>query len=207
MTYKDLIPGVFILFNYNNPLRLCILSLLITLFLTSCASHLISFRDEETNAYITRMRGNRLAGGFTSVELNAQKFEKEGNLSYSLIIVYSGPAYLNIDPGKSLVLIIDGERHEITGSGSGKHREFVSFGLVEETAYYHDIDPDLIRRISQAKKIDVELHYSTKALKRYLTTKNINRFKEFYNTYIVNNKGPSEHSSWKLIQNCYTLRV
>ena len=160
------------------------LYILMLFFMLGCASSFTSFTDEETKNHIVRMNGNRLAGGISSIELNVQQFTKDNLTSYSLFIVYSSPVFLNIGPGKSLTLIIDGQRNEIAGSGSDKHRNIVSLGLVEEIAYYHDLEPSLIKRLAYAKEVEVEVQGSTKTLKRYFKKNNFSKFKEFCNLYM-----------------------
>lgn len=168
-------------FHRIGILALCIV---VNLFLSGCAAPFTSFTDESTTAHIVRMNGDRLAGGISSIQLNAQRFEKEGKVSYSLFIVYSGPTFLIIGPGKSLVLIIDGARHEISGGGSEQHRNVISIGLVEETAYYHDLEPELFYRIASAKKVDVEVHGSDSVVTRSFKKKNFSKFKVFCDLYM-----------------------
>jgi hypothetical protein len=169
-----------------DRLGLFVLFLMTTLFISECAPSFSTFKDDNSSAMITRMNGNRLAGGISFVELNAQRFEKEGIISYSFILRYAGPTYINIEPGKSLVLIIDGLNKEISGTGSKGHRNIVSLGLVEETAYYHDLEPDLIRQIANANHVDVEIHGSTNILKRYFSKQNLLKFKTFCELYLNN---------------------
>jgi hypothetical protein len=169
-----------------NRLELLVLCLSATLFLSGCAAPFSTFKDEGTNATITRMNGNRLAGGISFVELNAQRFEKEGILSYSFIVRYAGPSFINIEPGKSLVLSIDGLSKELAGSGSKGHRNIVSLGLVEEITYYHNLEPDLIRQIAYAKQVDIEIQGSAGLLKRYFNKKNFLKFKAFCELYLNN---------------------
>ena len=59
----------------------------------------------------------------------------------------------------------------------------MSPGLVEEKAYYHDIEPDFMRKLAYAKKIEVEVIGSTDVIKRYFEEKNLSNLKEFYNHY------------------------
>jgi len=168
----------------SHPMNTIAWYILMLFLMSGCASSFTSFTDKETKNHIVRMNGNRLAGGITSLELNAQQFSKNNQISYSLFIVYAGPLFLNIGPGKSLTLIIDGQRNEIAGSGSEKHRNIVSLGLVEEIAYYHDLEPSLIKRLAYAKEVEVEVQGSTKTLKRYFKKKNFSKFKEFCNLYM-----------------------
>ena len=178
---RGICPPGKILFHPMNTIA----SYILILFLMSgCASPFTSFTDEETKNHIVRMNGNRLAGGITSLELNAQQFSKNNQITYSLFIVYAGPIFLNVGPGKTLTLIIDGQRNEIDGSGSEKHRNVLSLGLVEEVAYYHDLEPSLIKRLAYAKEVEVEVQGSAKTLKRYFKKKNFSRFKEFCDLYM-----------------------
>ena len=55
--------------------------------------------------------------------------------------------------------------------------------LVEEKAYYLNIEPDFIRKLAYAKKIKVEVLGSTDVLKRYFEEKNLSNMKEFYHHY------------------------
>jgi len=160
--------------------RTILIDAMILVLLTGCANHISSFQDVSTKAHFVRMNSSRLAGGFSFVTLNAQRYEKQGETSYSLFVVYAGPTFINIDAGKSLILLIDGQRHELAGRGSAGHRILVSLGLVEEKAYYHDIDPELIRQIAYAKKVEVVVKGSTDFVKRYLKDKNFSDFKNFH---------------------------
>ncbi len=150
---------------------------------------MVSFFDQESRAQISRMSGNRLSGGLTSVELNGQRFDKGAGLSYSLIVVYSGPTFIGIGEGKTLVLIIDGQRLEVAGSGSEKGRTTLSVGLIEEKAYYHDIDPDLIRMLAYAREVEVEIIGTRKTLNRHFKEKNFTNFRRFYDLHVNRGTG------------------
>lgn len=167
-----------------NKIILCII---ITLFfITGCGHNAFYyiFTDKSTDAHFVRMRGNRLSGGICLIELDAQKIEKKDQISYSLFVIYEGPFFININPGKSLVLIVDGQHYELSGRGSESNRNILSVGLVEEKAYYHDIDPDFIRHLAHAKKIEVEILGSTSVVKRHFNEKNLSNLKEFCDHYI-----------------------
>jgi len=153
--------------------------------LSGCASSIVSFTDKTTDAQIVRMSGNRLAGGIAGVELNAQRFEKGNEHSYSLIVIYTGPAFINIKAGKTLVLSIDGIRHEFQGSGSGQNQHIISIGLIEEKAYYHDLTPDIFRMLAYAREVEVEILGSGKIVNRHFKEKNFLNFREFYDHYIL----------------------
>lgn len=166
-----------------------ILFIIISLLFPGCAARVNSFMNKDSNSNIARMSGNRLAGGLTTVELNAQRFDKGGNLSYSLIIIYSSPTFINIGSGKTLILIIDGQRLEIPGRGSENYRSLVSIGLIEEKAYYHDVDPELIRRLAYAKEVEVEIIGTSKIVNRHFKEKNFINFREFYDLYVNRHTG------------------
>lgn len=158
---------------------------LMTVVLCGCAASIHSFTDNATSARIVRMSGNKLAGSIWRLELDAQRHEKDGQASFSLFVVYSGPGFLAIEAGKSLVLTIDGRRTEVAGSGSARHREVLSPGLVEETAFYHDIDKELIRQIAYAKRITVEVRGANSVIQRHFEEKNFAIFKEFYTDIVL----------------------
>ena len=170
----------------KNPLSIAVIVLIL---LSACSARTTSFTDMDSKANISRMSGNRLAGGITTVELNAQRFDKSGTPSFSLIILYSGPTFVNIGPGKTLILLIDGQRLEIAGQGSEKSRNIVSIGLIEEKAYYHDLDPDLIRMLAYAKEVEVEIIGASKVLNRHFKEQNFVNFKEFYELYVIRRAG------------------
>ena len=168
------------MYGWKAPLCIAIAAF----YLAGCAATFSSFTDESTKAHIVRMKGNRLSGGLWRAELDAQRYEKDGLISYSLFVVYTGPLFLNIEPGKSLTLLIDGKSIAIEGSGSERHRLFISPGLVEEIAYYHNIDKELVRSIADAKHVTVEVRGTKSVLERSFKKKNFNNFKEFYRNYL-----------------------
>lgn len=161
-------------------------TLLACLMLQGCGTSITAFTDKGSHAEIIRMRGNRLAGGITSVELNVQRYEKREAPSISLIVIYTGPFFLNLEEGKSLALTIDGTRVDISGAGSCQHREHVSLGLIQETAYYHEIDPEMIRSIAYAHQVHVELSGSSGVVRRHFNDGNFRHFKEFFERHIEN---------------------
>jgi len=154
------------------------------ILLQGCASHFTTFRDPDTNAAITRMVGNRLAGGIPSLELNAQRYEKSGQISYSLIVRYSGMALLEIPAGETLFIIIKENRTALAGKGSEGRRNTLSVGLFEEVAYYHEVDPGIIQMMAEANDVQVEVKGSTSTSKRYFSKNNMLRFQEFYTRYV-----------------------
>ncbi len=161
--------------------------LLCVSLVSGCSATITTFFDEDTNAGFVRMKGNRLAGGITNVELNAQRFEKNDRPSYSLILIYSGPVFLNIGVGSTLVLRIDDTRFELSGSGSERYRTVVSVGLVEEKAFYHDVDPTLFKLLAHAREVTIEVHGEKTVLERHFKSRNFQGFKKFYDLYVREN--------------------
>jgi len=165
---------------------------LMAFFLCGCAATIHSFHNETNNVRIVRMSGNKLAGGIWRIELDVQRHEKKGRHSYSLFVVYSGPGFVTIESGKSLSLIIDGRRTDIEGGGSVSHRGFILPGLVEETAFYHDIDKGLIREIAYAHQITVEVRGTKAVIQRRFKELNFINFKTFYEDIVL--KDPASNS-------------
>jgi hypothetical protein len=130
------------------------------------------------------MSGNRLAGGIANVELNVQRHSLGGRASYSFMILYAGPTSIEIIPGSSLILTIDGDHVALDGDGSLQYREFILPGLLEEKAFYHNIDPALIRRICEAREVEVEVIGSYKTLKRAFSKRNFSHFNDFCRDYV-----------------------
>lgn len=164
--------------------------LVLALLLYGCAARIHSFTDDATSARIERMSGNRLAGGMWRLELDAQRHEKGRQVSYSLFVVYSGPVFAAIEPGKTLALTIDGRKIGIEGSGSAGHRDVILPGLVEETAFYHDIDRQLIHEITYAQRVTVEVRGTSFVLQRHFKERNFTSFRAFYEN-IVSRDAPS----------------
>ena len=171
----------------ENHLRMSKIFFSLTIFflIAGCGHATYSFfNNRKTNIHIVRMNGNRMAGGIYYVALDAQRYEEGDKISFSLIIKYQGPLFINIDNKKPLVIIIDGQRNELIGKGSQDHQDIVFIGSVIESAYYHDIKPSLIKKLAYAENIVVEIHGSTNTLTRYFNEKNLSNFKEFYHEYV-----------------------
>jgi hypothetical protein len=149
----------------------------------SCAPAVKSFTDPSGTAEFHRMSANRLSGGFFTLDLNAQCCIRQGVPSYSLMAVYRGPSFLNVEPGETLVLDVDGRRTEFFGRGSRDHRVRVFIGLVEETAFYHDVDPALFGALGEAGAVKVVLRGSSAVVSRHFGPKNFKAFKEFSLVY------------------------
>lgn len=148
-------------------------------FLAACTPRIDSFTDPASSAGFLRMRGNRLSGGISTVELNAQRFVKASATSYSLAVVYRGPGRLGIGPGATLALTVDDEVVELDGRGSGDACIVISPGVVEETAYYHNVDLSLIERIAAAREVGVEVRGKDTTLRRHFTRRNFEAFLDF----------------------------
>jgi hypothetical protein len=100
---------------------------------------------------------------------------------YYLDLRYEGAAdagYMDIQPGTTLVLVVDGQTMRFVGPGSETTREKTSQGTFHETAIYNATATD-IRKIAKAKSVKLEITGARFKLERQLTPENINRFRDF----------------------------
>lgn len=143
----------------------------------ACSHHVITITPPGSEARIIRMVGNRIPGGIDTVEFNAQRFAKGAESSYSLIVVYRGSKPPGIGPGKTLRITLDDTSYEFTGNGS--QRSTIIPGVVEETAFYHDIDPSILIRLAGTKTAAIEISGRARTITRRLTAKNLKAFNDF----------------------------
>jgi len=174
--------------RYNKSLVLYTLVIL----LVSCGASLSSIKkttDEFEGHTIDRMYSNYLSGGIpilddATIELNVSRFEsKLGNVSYDLIVRYSGEGWLFISEGNSLILLIDGESYSFTGDGSSSSRKVIMGSVVQEFAFYQT-DTDMINKIANAQEVKVKIKGSNGAKERHFSKANFDNFKKFANSHI-----------------------
>jgi len=148
-----------------------------------CATHkVITTHDEFDGTTKHRMYFNALgcAGLLApTIQLKAQRFDqKDGAISYSLIVEYSGKNWLFIAPGESLVFKIDGKRKAFSGEGSADHRHVGGLAGVSETAWYHEVKLEDLRELANAQEVKIKIEgkntYVTRCFKDY-------SFKSFQN--------------------------
>jgi hypothetical protein len=147
-----------------------------------------TIKDEFEGHTIDRMYSNYLSGGVpllddATIELNVSRFEsKLGNVSYSLIVRYSGEGWLFIDEGNSLILLIDGESISFMGDGSISSRKVIMGSIVEEFAYY-ETSTDMIKKIANAQEVRIKIKGKGKR-ERHFSKTNFDNFKKFANNHI-----------------------
>ena len=167
-----------------------ILFFLPLLIISSCATPYNTYKveiiNDEFDGYkIERMYGNYLADDpvlpSLSVMFNAQRFtDKDGLVTYQLHVEYNGSDWLFIDPGETLVLLIDGERVGLIGYGSENHREVIS-GMsvgVRETSIF-DADKFVLKQIANAKSVKLKLTGRSRNIQLELTKEHIDNYKKF----------------------------
>lgn len=176
----------------KQTLMTTLILLLIGCASTSNLGYEVSSRSDEFEGYtITKMKNNNLvgSGGIDgNISLNASKFEKDGQALYSLIVVYrnTSSAWLFIESGESLILLIDGQKHTlISKTGSLENRDVANLGfavMLMESAIYQDAE-DVIREIGNATNVKVKVKGNTYA-ERNLSTQNIQNFKDFISIHM-----------------------
>jgi len=158
------------------------------LFLFGCVSYQVKvIKDDFDGHTIYEMEGNALENmtlSYNQLQLNLQKFVKDGNEEFSLIAMYFSPDWIFIEEGESLKLIVDGEKITLSSKkGSQGHREVFS-GTIREMAWY-DIDIETIRKLAFGKEGKVKI-IGDKYFDEYIIGKNnFVIFNKFYTEHIV----------------------
>ncbi len=131
------------------------------------------------------MSGNKVKGkAYTAlIEVNAQKYIPKGeDASYQLFIYYNWTDWIFIDPGLSLMFLVDGERMDLHGDGSHDERHSVKNG-VTETAFYMVSESEL-RSLANAKSVRMRLMGSEYDIDRDFEAINILNLKDFVTKYV-----------------------
>ena len=122
---------------------------------------------------------------FPCLEFNLQKYiNSKYDTYYWLKIYYLGDNWCFIPEGESLILLVDNEKIIFTGKGSWDYRNAVRGGVIELASY--SITPAIIKKLSEAKIIEMQLscdHYNKQAT---LKPDNIANIKQFYMEQVKN---------------------
>jgi len=105
---------------------------------------------------------------------------------YYLEVRYEGsPAvgFLDIGPGETLELTIDGKAKRFSGSGSLNTREITSARTYVENAIY-PVTVDDFRAIAKAKTVEVRVTGKSRTLYRAFKPENLRKFKDFVVSYL-----------------------
>ncbi len=158
----------------------------LSISLMNCApttGYVKTIKDDFDNYVINRMQGNKVnAKGIRILELNAQKYQKNKLINYSLMVRLVDGDWLFIRRGESLVFLVDGERIGLTGKGSSKHREVLS-GTIVEKAWY-TITPEQLKKIAFANSVKGKLTGSQYFTELSLSEDNIKNFRSFYLEFV-----------------------
>lgn len=118
--------------------------------------------------------------------LNPEKIVKDNDVQYNLIIDFWTNVWLEIQPGKSLAINVDGKTLTFESEeGSGKNRGYISnkWGKYSEKAWYKCTADDL-KKIASGNKIIIKI----KGLKweqfAEFDPEGLANFKEFVKTYV-----------------------
>lgn len=116
------------------------------------------------------------------VMLNAVRV-REGawEARYFLEIRYAGASdagYIEIGPGETLLLTVDGQALRFRGPGSVGNRKVTAQQTYVENAVY-EAKPEDLRRIAKAKEVKVQVNGNRRRLYRDFKPENIQRFRSF----------------------------
>jgi hypothetical protein len=103
----------------------------------------------------------------------------KGTMLYHLEAHYvSNVGWLQVEPGETLSLTIDGKEVKYAGSGSANFRKSTSKGVFTEDFIYR-VGPEDFRRIAAAKTVKVKIFGTKGSLYREFDEANIEKFRAF----------------------------
>ena len=91
--------------------------------------------------------------------------------------------WLDIGPGQTLTLTVDGETLPLKGPGSINTRRETGSGTVVESAIY-ETTQDLLRKIAKSKQVKVVVQGKFRTIERDFRPENSRKFRNFVLTYI-----------------------
>ncbi|HXN06219.1 MAG TPA: hypothetical protein VN944_04035 [Nitrospiria bacterium] len=160
-----------------NKIFLYSITLVCLAVLTAHAEYTFKHNTNETDkTEIFIAEGNQLAPEFQLNLSKVVKAKKKKKPLFFITIVYEAPLSLSIGSRKSLVLIIDGKKKGFSPYGKVFRKDFSD--SVYETAEYR-VPIKLIKKIAEAKKVDVKLRGGLKAIDGSFSEENFNHFRRF----------------------------
>lgn len=90
----------------------------------------------------------------------------------------SDAGFIDIAPGESLIVTVDGEILRFRGLGSDATRHRTDRGTFVENALY-ETQPDMIRKIARGHEIRVQVNGQARRLYREFSEENSQRFRAF----------------------------
>lgn len=158
---------------------------------TSPSSDLATHVDQFSGLRTDLLSDNLLDTGDEPRELvwlNASRvFESDRKYIYYLEVTYMAReevGLLDINPGPSLTLIIDGETLAVSGSGSLAPGKKSKDNLVQETAIYK-VSKILLQKIAIGRNVKVAIQGRHGLVERQLTQENIDKFQRFVTRYAL----------------------
>jgi len=163
------------------------------MILAGCASapktDVYTYRNNIVGPGIDLIVDNELDSGDKPTELiwlNASRI-REGawDSKYYLEVRYEAlpqTGWLDIAPGETLALTVDGQTIKFGGVGSLNERKEKSGTLVEHAIYQAKADD--LRKVAKAKEIRVDITGSARTVHREFKRENIEKFRNFVLTYI-----------------------
>jgi hypothetical protein len=158
--------------------------LTVLLLLAACAPRygVVQRADPFERVTVRRMRGDLLGGpgaGADWVALNAEETRPAGDTArYALVVDYRTQGeWLEIRPGESLLLLVDGDRVALSGPGSTRARSEGAAARREVARY--PASGELMRRIAAARDVRVRLVGRRYHVDRAFTRTNVARFRGF----------------------------
>jgi len=154
---------------------------------STTAPSLLTRQDEFTGDNMGLLTDNLLTGKTTAnaqVWLNASRIvRKTGVILFFLEIhTESTIGALNIEPGETLIITVDGQELRYDGIGSAHSRK-ASNGKYTEDAIYRLTSGD-IRKIASAKSVFVKVIGSKTFVESSFSAENIQKFADFVKTYV-----------------------
>jgi hypothetical protein len=123
------------------------------------------------------------------VWLNASRIFKNyrGDADYYLEVNYMAKedvGYLEIPPGQTLTLIVDGETLKFDGNGSMNRRKVYRKEFVREDALY-PVEPHHLQKIASAHQAKVLIKGNNGQVEREFAPENFERFRAFVNRFAM----------------------
>jgi hypothetical protein len=116
------------------------------------------------------------------IEVNAvRKREGAWDSAYYLDVRYAGASdagYMDIGPGETLLLTVDGQPLRLRGAGSATSRSVTSAGHFTENAVY-PVKAEDLKRIARAQEVKVQVVGQAHSHYRTFQPENLEKFRKF----------------------------
>jgi hypothetical protein len=165
----------------------------VALALAGCASgpksDVYSYRNDLGGPGIDLIVDNELDSGDRPTELiwlnGLRTHRKAWDALFYLEVRYEALpqiGYLEIGPGETLVLTVDGQVMKFRGTGSVNERKATDNTLIEHALYEAKVDD--LRKIAKGRNVKVDIVGSQRTVHREFKPANIEKFKTFVLTYV-----------------------